>query len=165
MNAQQNEFLKTVVPFAQASQRHWGVPASITIAQAILESSNKLGWGQSQLARECNNFFGIKAAHHADPGTYEAFQTAEYENGKLVMVPADFVHYASIGDSFDAHAKLLATAPRYRPAMAAKADPVKFAEELQACGYSTNPNYARGLMAFLQIYDLEQYDAPKGATA
>ncbi len=62
MNAQQNAFLKMAVPGAQAAQKKWGVPASVTIAQAILES----GWGASSLAKQANNFFGIKAVASAE---------------------------------------------------------------------------------------------------
>lgn len=160
MNAQQNRFLQTVVPAAQAAQRKWGVPASITIAQAILESSNNLGWGQSQLAREYNNYFGIKAAHNAAPNTYVELPTHEYVNGAEVTEEAEFVRYADPGQSFEAHARLLVLASRYRPAMAVRNDPAAFACQLQACGYSTSPTYASGLCRLIRIYDLTQYDVP-----
>lgn len=160
MNAQQNEFLKMAVPLAQAAQRKYGVPASVTIAQAILESSNDLGWGQSQLAREANNFFGIKAAHLSAPDSYVTFSTHEFVHGSLESVQAEFARYDTPAESFDAHARLLAFAPRYKPAMAKRDDPAAFALALQQCGYSTNPRYASGLLALVRAYDLEQYDVP-----
>jgi flagellum-specific peptidoglycan hydrolase FlgJ len=158
VNAAESEFLKTVVPPAQAAQRAYGVPASITIAQAILESSNSHGWGQSTLATLCNNYFGIKAGAHAAPGEYREFPTTEFVQGSLVQTLAKFAKYSTPEASFLAHARLLALAPRYQPCMAVRKDPAEFAERLQSCGYSTNPNYAADLMRLVRDYDLTQYD-------
>ncbi len=105
MNAQQHAFLKLVVPPAQAAQKKWGVPASVTLAQAIFESSNHDGWGQSQLAREYENYFGIKAEHLADPNTYVELLTDEYVNNRPEDVEAKFERYPSIADSFDDHGR------------------------------------------------------------
>jgi flagellum-specific peptidoglycan hydrolase FlgJ len=160
VNGLQNAFLKLVVPPAQAAQRKWGIPASVTIAQSIQESSNELGWGQSQLARAYNNYFGIKAEHLAKPGTYVELPTKEYVHGKIQVEEADFARYEDVNGSFEAHAKLLAIAQRYRPAMAATNDPEAFARQLQRCGYSTNPTYASGLSHLMSLYDLKQYDVP-----
>lgn len=68
---QQQDFLATIATAARASCAKWGVPGSIVAAQAILES----GWGMSKLARECNNFFGIKARSNE---AYQQFQTVEF---------------------------------------------------------------------------------------
>jgi flagellum-specific peptidoglycan hydrolase FlgJ len=165
VNGLQNAFLKMVIPAAQAAQRKWGIPASVTIAQSILESSNQLGWGQSQLAREANNYFGIKAEHLAKPGTYVEFPTKEYVHGKIQVEEADFARYEDVNGSFEAHAKLLAVAQRYRPAMAVAKDPEAFARQLQLCDYSTNPTYASGLTHLISLYDLTQYDVPPDPTA
>lgn len=154
MNAQQNAFLKSAVPAAQAAALKWSVPASITIAQAILES----GWGTSALARKANNFFGIKAVASASLGAYVEFTTAEFVDGRRVQELAKFARYPSPAASFEAHAVLLATITRYKPAMAVCADPSRFAAELQLCGYSTNPNYATGLRTLINEFDLTQYD-------
>lgn len=162
MTAVEGEFLKMAVPAAQYCARTYGVPASITLAQAILES----GWGKSRLAQECNNFFGIKASHNADPGTYQDFGTAEYEHGERVEIEAPFAKYSSTTMGFAAHARLLALSPRYRPAMAVRHDAAEFAQKLQDCGYSTNrpplasrpPYYADELMQLVREFDLTQYD-------
>ncbi|MHB1673792.1 MAG: glucosaminidase domain-containing protein [Acidobacteriaceae bacterium] len=159
MTPEENEFLKTAVPAAQFSQRMYGVPASITIAQAILES----GWGKSGLTRLGNNYFGIKAVHAAalrSPEDYIEFPTVEYEQGVRVTIHADFAKYGTVSQCFVSHARLLAMADRYKPAMAVRSDAAKFAEQLQACGYSTNPNYAGSLMQLVKEFDLTQYDAP-----
>ena len=162
MTAKEMLFLRMVVPAAQATMKSSGVPASVTIAQAILES----GWGDSRLAQEANNFFGIKAQHIDDAATYSEFPTAEYEGGQRVMVTAAFEKFATVADCFNDHAALLSRAPRYAPAMAAKGNAAEFARQLQACGYSTNrppqaaqgPYYSDVLIRLMNEFDLEQYD-------
>jgi flagellum-specific peptidoglycan hydrolase FlgJ len=153
MNQKQNDFLKMAVPAAQAAQRKWGVPASVTIAQAILES----GWGNSALARVANNYFGIKAVANAAVGNYAEFPTTEFVDGRRVAALARFARYASPTASFNAHAVLLALTSRYKPAMAAQG-PLEYAQTLQRCGYSTNPNYAEMLWELVSEFDLTQFD-------
>ena len=155
---QQLAWLKSMVPAAQEAELQYGVPASVTLAQCILES----GWGQSGLAREANNFFGIKAEHLDQPDTYREFLTAEYVHGSREMLEAEFEFYPDAAASFVDHARLLATAPRYAPAMAAKGDPVKFAQQLQLCGYSTSPVYATELQQLMVEHSLAQYDGNDG---
>jgi len=159
MNQTQSDFLKNAVPAAIRTMRESGVPASVTLAQAILES----GWGSSALARLANNYFGIKAASTADPSSYEEFPTHEFVDGRETAVVAKFARYPSPLESFEAHARLLSSASRYAPAMAAKSDPATFALRLQMGGYSTNPNYAHELMQLVAEYDLAQYDTPPPA--
>lgn len=158
MTPQEQSFLDATVPAAQACQQSCGVPASVTLAQAILES----GWGNTGLAREANNYFGIKAGAHATPDQYMEFPTAEYENGKRVMVEAEFAKYPSVAASFIAHGLLLSSAQRYAPAMAVKDDPLAFAQQLQACGYSTSPTYASTLAELMREFNLMQYDLAAG---
>lgn len=131
-----------------------GVPASVTVAQAILES----GWGCSGLSEQANNYFGIKAEHIDDPETYCEFPTAEYVNGQRVTIDAKFEKYPTVTDCFEDHAALLSQAKRYAPAMAVKNNAAQFAQQLQACGYSTSPTYAASLTALINEFDLEQYD-------
>lgn len=154
MTAEQSEFLKSRVVAAQYGQRTYGVPASVTLAQAILES----GWGKSDLASQCNNDFGIKAGAHATPDTYKEFPTTEFVNGVPRHVMAQFVRYPSLTLGFGAHTRLLAMAPRYKPAMSVRNSPIAFAYQLQHCGYSTNPQYGATLAQLISEYDLTQYD-------
>lgn len=154
--AQQMAALMAVVPAAQAAQRKWGVPVSVTLAQWTFEST----WGTSVLSRSANNFFGIKARHLAAPDTYTEFPTYEYAKGKRVLVEALFEKYFDAADSFDDHGRLLATSARYRPCMAVAHAPNQFAFQLQHCGYSTNPKYAIGLIAQMTCHNLYQFDAP-----
>ena len=154
MTQVESDFLKNVVPAAIATEREYGVPASITIAQAIAES----GWGKSALAKQANNFFGIKAVANAAPEDYAEFMTDEFVDGRDVKQMARFARYATPTDSFLAHARLLATARRYQPAMAVRRNAGNFAVAIQHCGYSTNPNYAVNLMKLVTEFDLTQYD-------
>jgi flagellum-specific peptidoglycan hydrolase FlgJ len=159
MNEMQTDFLRMAAPAAIASQRETGVPASVTMAQAILES----GWGRTGLALQYNNYFGIKARQLTFPAAYVELPTHEVMHGQSVNETAAFVRYATVADSFRAHGRLLATALRYIPALAVKSDPRAFCAELQKCGYSTNPNYARTLVDLIDEYDLTQYDLPAPA--
>jgi flagellum-specific peptidoglycan hydrolase FlgJ len=165
VNRNQSDFLKAVVPAAQAAQRKYGVPASVTIAQAIIESSNALGWGRSHLATEANNFFGIKATDTKNPEHYIEFPTHEYLNNHLELIEAKFARYEDLAESFEAHARLLAIAKRYGYCMNAVNDPELFCMRLQQCGYSTNPSYGVSLFKLISGYDLTQYDIPPDGTA
>ncbi len=146
-------------PAAQATQAKYGEPASVTLAQCILESSDKFGnCGQSQCALQANNFFGIKACG-TEP--YVEFPTKEFKDGHpYIEQGAHFEKFASIEDSFVRHGELIATEPRYHAAMEVCHDPVAFAAQLQACGYSTSPTYAQVLTSLIRRYGLAKYDAP-----
>lgn len=147
----QGTFLAKIVPAALASQEQFGIPASVTIAQAILES----GWGQSKLARDANNFFGVKA-RAGEP--FITLPTMEFQEGQKVMIKAAFAAYPSPEASFLAHGKLIFGLVRYGPAMQQKSDPRRFATSLRCCGYSTNPTYEDSLMQLVSQHDLTQYD-------
>ncbi len=146
-------------PAAQASEREFGVPASVTLAQAKFESADANGnAGRSKCALEANNYFGIKAVGNED---YCQFPTKEFKTGKPYVEPkAHFAKYASVEESFIAHGRLLSTLSRYRPAMESAHDPIAFAAQLQRCGYSTNEKYASLLTSEIRIYQLQQYDLP-----
>ncbi|HEY4358256.1 MAG TPA: glucosaminidase domain-containing protein [Acidobacteriaceae bacterium] len=148
------------IPAAQAAQRKWGVPASVTLAQWIPESS----WGQSQLATKANNYFGIKFEHLYGPDSYVEMPTAEYENGKRVIELQEFQKYPNAAASFDDHARLLATAPRYHLAMVSANLPEAFIVGLARGGYSTTADYADRLLKFMRLYNLTQYDVPPPAS-
>jgi flagellum-specific peptidoglycan hydrolase FlgJ len=148
--------LAAVVPIAQATRQHWGVPASVTLAQWITESS----WGTSKLATTANNCFGIKHSTLKAAENYVEFPTWEYVGGQKVLAVAQFVKFGSVEGCFDAHARLLATAARYNRAMHSIPNPKVFAVELQKAGYSTNPRYATDLLALMREFNLTQYDPP-----
>jgi len=153
-------FVAQIAPAAQASQAKYGVPASITIAQAILESSDRNGnWGRSGLAVSCNNFFGIKARAGEE---YAEYATTEDPDGPGPKPPiparAKFRRFRSVAESFDRHAQLLASLRRYQPAMAVASDPLRFAAQLQRCGYATDGKYPGKLADLISNFDLTKYD-------
>jgi len=122
--------------------------------------SNRATLLDGDRAKEANNFFGIKATDVHDPEQYIELPTHEYLKNHIEMIEAKFARYEDPAESFDAHARLLAIAHRYMPAMAVCHDPELFAIKLQQCGYSTNPGYGVLLNRLINNYDLAQYDVP-----
>jgi flagellum-specific peptidoglycan hydrolase FlgJ len=150
-SAAQQAFINQVAPGALAAQRQYGIPASVTIAQAIDES----GWGQSQLATQDNNLFGIKGT---GPGGSVLRPTQEYQNGQLVTVNAPFRVYSNIAQSITDHSLLLATGSTYKQAMADRRSPDAFANDLTGV-YATDPNYGASLITIMRQYNLYRFDA------
>ena len=140
-----------VIKAAQASQQTWRIPASITIAQWALES----GWGR-HMPPGSNNPFGIKA-RAGQP--FVEVPTAEFIDGRRVIVRAKFRKFVSLAEAFDAHAELLATSPRYATARTFENDPAKFADALTGV-YATDPNYGTQLNSIMSGHHLRQYDRP-----
>jgi flagellum-specific peptidoglycan hydrolase FlgJ len=153
----QQAFIAAVAPGAVAAQRLYGVPASVTIAQAIDES----GWGQSSLAAGSHNLFGIKGSGPAGSVT---LPTQEFEGGQWITINAQFAAYRNDAESIAGHAALLATSGYYGKAMADRADPDAFANDLTGV-YATDPNYGATLITLMKTYNLYQYDtAPPAST-
>ena len=153
MTKAQASFIAALAPAARLAQQQTGIPACITIAQAIVES----GWGKTRLATEDFNYFGIKAI----PGqSYREFATAEYLHGKQELLDARYARYQSAAESFRAHAYLLAHNDRYAPAMKRTSSPTSFALALQSCGYSPSPVYATELMDLVAEFRLSKFDSP-----
>jgi flagellar protein FlgJ len=152
------QFLAASIGPAQQSQREFGVPASITLAQAILES----GWGRSKLSANDRNFFGMKCftqgAFANGCHTYVTNECTPAPASVCYTTSASFRTYASATNSFRDHGSLLATATRYRNAFNYKTNPVQFAVEIQKGGYATDPLYATKLAKIMQDYKLQSYD-------
>ncbi|WP_390408141.1 glycoside hydrolase family 73 protein [Lacticaseibacillus jixiensis] len=153
--AQKRAFIKQLAPYAQTLHRQYGVLASITLAQAILESD----WGQSTLATDYNNYFGIKSA---DPARSQELTTQEYVNGKWVTIKARFAVYPNVNASLKAHALLFVNGTSYNPdqykdVLAAK-DYVAASVALRTDGYATDPDYPAKLQRLIKQWDLAQYD-------
>jgi hypothetical protein len=155
--AAQQAFISLVAPGAIAAQHRYGVPAAVTIAQAIDES----GWGQSELATADHNLFGIKGT---GPAGRDTLPTKEHENGAWVTRTASFRVYHNIAESIEDHGQLLATHPAYQRAMANRALPDAFANALTGV-YATDPGYGSHLIALMRLYHLYQYDAAAPAAA
>ena len=135
---------------ATASEVKWKVPASITLAQWVVESA----WGAS-MPPDSNNPFGIKAAPGqpaVDAGTREVV------GGQDITITAKFRKFESIAEAFDLHGRLLASNKVYAPAMAHAGDPDAFADALTGV-YATDPKYGYTLKWVIHSYDFTQYDA------
>ena len=155
--AAQQAFVSLVAPGAIAAQQRYGIPAAVTIAQAIDES----GWGQSELATADHNLFGIKGT---GPAGSDMRPTQEYENGIWGTRTAPFRVYHNIAESIVDHGQLLATGQAYQHAMAARHVPDAFAAALTGV-YATDPNYGSNLIALMRLYNLYRYDSATPAAA
>ncbi|MDO4903297.1 MAG: glycoside hydrolase family 73 protein [Limosilactobacillus sp.] len=149
------EFIKQVAPEAQAMQNSYHVFASITIAQAILESQ----WGNSQLASQYHNLFGIKGD---DPETSRVLATKEYINGQWIVIKGRFRVYDSWSDSIKDHTQLMLNGTdtnndNYQNVIQAK-NYRQAAYALQESGYATDPNYAKKLITVIKAHKLYNYD-------
>ncbi len=134
---------------AVASQVKWKVPASITLAQWVVESA----WGASMPAGS-NNPFGIKAAPGqagVDAGTREVVA------GQDIHITAKFRKFETLAEAFDLHGKLLASNRVYAPAMALAADPDAFADALTGV-YATDPKYGFTLKWVMRTYGFQKYN-------
>jgi flagellum-specific peptidoglycan hydrolase FlgJ len=142
--------------YAVREQERTGVPASITIAQAILET----GWLRAEtpvrrrMVLEAKNLFGIKGAGPA--GSVE-IPTNEYESGHWITINAKFRAYHSYSESFADHSNLLTTSAYYSGAMKYRKDPHKYIREV-AKNYATDPNYAEDVWSIVRRYNLQRYD-------
>jgi len=124
----------------------YSIPASITLAQGILESGN----GESRLAVDGKNHFGIKC--HSN------------WNGKTIVVDDDekgecFRKYSKVAESYRDHSLFLSERGRYSFLFAyKKSDYKKWAKGLKKAGYATNPKYASLLIDLIEKYELYNYD-------
>jgi flagellum-specific peptidoglycan hydrolase FlgJ len=153
--AAQQAFINEVAPGALAAQRQYGIPAAVTIAQAIDES----GWGQSQLAVEDNNLFGIKGTGPAGSVTVP---TQEDQDGQTVTVNAPFRVYSNVAQSISDHTLLLATGSSYQQAMTDRRSPDAFANDLTGV-YATDPDYGANLITIMRQFNLYRFDAGSSA--
>lgn len=135
---------------AQASERKWKIPTSISLAQYALESA----WGAKDMG--VHNFFGMKVrAGKDDP--FILLPTREVRHGKSVTEMAKFRRFESEEQAFDAHGELLGTAPVYAKARAKLPDVDAFADALTGV-YATDPHYGASLKNIMLVSKLYQYN-------
>lgn len=131
---------------AAIDQMHrYKIPASITLAQALLES----GAGNSYLATKANNHFGIKVGVGWNGPHVKRDDDRKNER---------FRKYKSVADSYEDHSLFLQK-DRYKQLF--RLDPLDYkawARGLKACGYATLPTYAERLIKIIETYELYQYD-------
>ncbi|EAG1697185.1 GW domain-containing glycosaminoglycan-binding protein [Listeria monocytogenes] len=154
-HSKEQNFLNELSPRAQEIQAEHGILTSITLAQAILESN----WGQSDLAQQGNNLFGVKGKA---PQPMVNMTTKEFVDGNWIEIKANFRKYKDWNESLEAHAELFLKGTswnkdKYNGVIEAD-DYKKAAEELQTAGYATDPDYAEKLINIIEKYDLALYD-------
>lgn len=139
------DYIQQYHEIAVRQQRAHGIPASIILAQGLLES----GAGKSRLATLANNHFGIKChdwtgqtIYHDDDEQNECFRK-----------------YRHPRESYEDHSLFLVNRPRYQSLFLLKPDDYAgWAHGLKAAGYATDPNYAHKLISLIERYELHQYD-------
>lgn len=148
------QFIDKLAPYAIADMHISKVPASLTIAQGILESAD----GNSELSIRANNLFGIKGTGTA--GTI-ALSTIEYYNGKRTEVIAKFRMYHNWGESVADHSKLITNGVSWNRQLyqgVIGKDGEEAAREIAKAGYATDPNYANKLIAIMHQHNLFKFD-------
>ena len=145
------EYIDRYKGIAIEHMERYGIPASITLAQGILESDS----GNSTLARKSNNHFGIKCksnwrgdrVYHDDDAKGECFRK-----------------YDTVEESYQDHADFLDQQPRYDSLFAYSSDDYRsWARGLKAAGYATAPDYAQRLIRIIEDNQLYLFDEDNGA--
>lgn len=140
------DYILTYKDIAMREMKEHKIPASITLAQGLLES----GAGNSALAREAKNHFGIKCHKGWDGDTYIMDDDEKNEC---------FRKYDNAEQSFVDHSLFLTTRNRYAALFELDiTDYEGWAKGLKAAGYATNPKYAQLLIDRINLYDLTKYD-------
>jgi hypothetical protein len=144
MTPSRQQYIEQYAEYAMEQMRRYGIPASVTLAQGIIESAD----GRSTLANTANNHFGVK-------GTY---------NGNYVLADDDrpnekFKKYDSVGQSYEDHSKVL-MAQRYRKHTAGLAadDYRGWAAAIQRGGYASDKRYVSTLVSVIEGAGLQKYD-------
>ncbi len=138
-------YIETYSNIAKEEMRKYKIPASITLAQGILES----GSGKGRLAKQANNHFGIKChgwkgkkIYHDDDRSQECFRK-----------------YKKASSSYKDHSKFLTNRGRYSKLFKLKQDDYKgWAKGLKAAGYATDRRYPQKLISLIERYKLYEYD-------
>ena len=143
-------FLDTLKPYAMKDMDQTTILASLTAAQAFIESNK----GNSGLTQKCNNLFGIKGKYQ---GQGELFWTTEYYNGVKTRVQAYFRKYPSWQESVNDHSSLFNRLARYKN-LRGETDYIKACNNVKADGYATSPTYATTLIETINKYKLYEWD-------
>ncbi len=163
----EQEFVKYIGPLAQADMKKSGVLASVTAAQAILES----GYGSTDLAKNANNFFGMKRSLSGNswPGStwdgvsvYTKRTPEDDGRGNIYYITADFRKYPAAADSVADHSAYLLGAmngskKRYA-GLKGETDPAKAIAIIKNGGYATDTKYVGKILSIIERYNLTQYD-------
>ena len=145
------EFIEKIGALAHEDMKKSKILASLTIAQAILES----GWGRSALAQAPNhNLFGIKGDYN---GAYCTFPTSEYINGAWCTLNANFRKYPSWAESLADHSTLFNRWDRYSN-LRGNYNYRDVCNKVREDGYATDPSYSAKLINIIEQYNLTRFD-------
>jgi hypothetical protein len=145
-------YIRQYSDLAVRHQKKYRIPASITLAQGLLES----GAGRSELALKSNNHFGIKC--HADWKGAKVYYDDDKKN-------ECFRKYKTVEESYEDHSLFLTKGTRYAGLFKSDIKNYKaWAKGLQEAGYATDRAYANRLIKLIEDYELYRYDSDKGST-
>ena len=146
------EYIQAYHQAAIHQQTRHRIPASITLAQGLLESSA----GKSYLAIQGNNHFGIKCGNWTGDYLYKQ------DDGRLER----FRKYTSVEQSYEDHSHFIADRAHYKSLFELKpTDYVGWAHGLKRCGYATDPKYASKLIELIERYELHAYDLASASSS
>ena len=160
------DFIRKMGPLAKSNYKRTGILASVTMAQAILES----GWGQSTLAENGNNLFGMKISLSGNNWTgsawdgvnYYAKKTYEYGSRGRYSITAKFRKYSCVEDSIEDHsAYLLGAKNGSKKRYAGITKTKSYKKQLQIIkkgGYATSGSYVNDLCRVIRTYNLTKWD-------
>lgn len=143
-SSSRQQYINDYAEFAMQQMRRYGIPASVTLAQGIIESAN----GKSTLANTANNHFGVKGEYN---GHY-VLANDDHPNEK-------FKKYDNVGQSYEDHSKVLMSAryTKYTSSLAHD-DYRGWAEAIKKGGYATSPTYVSTICSVIEKNDLQKYD-------
>ena len=140
------QYISKYKDIAIEQMQKYGIPASITLAQGLLES----GAGNSILATKANNHFGIKVG----TGWYGPYMLKDDDERN-----EKFRVYSNAVESYEDHSLFLKNRTRYAKLFTLACDDYRgWAHGLKAAGYATNPQYAYKLIDIIERFGLDQYD-------
>ena len=146
------EFFIRLSPYAQEVSKSHGVRTSLLLAQAALESN----WGESQLAQESNNYFGIKSKDGRE------YPTTEFRESEWEEIKSSFKEYDTVYDSVLDYANLLKKGTSWDSEIyqgVIQADTYQeAAHALTDAGYATDPQYAEKIIEVIEQYELNELD-------
>lgn len=144
------EFIEKIGALAQKDMQKSGILASLTIAQAILESN----WGRSGLTTSANNLFGIKGEYK---GKFVEMKTKEWTGNEFIEISSKFRKYPSWEESISDHSALFNKLDRYSN-LRGCTDYQTACNNVYKDGYATDPSYPTKLIYLIERHNLNKYD-------
>lgn len=151
------QFFNKIKPFVIADMKKSGILASLTAAQAKIESEN----GMSGLTVKANNLFGIKGTYN---GKFVRMLTTEYIAGKWVKIYANFRKYPSWAESIADHSAMFNRMSRYKN-LRSETNYKTAAANIRLDGYCTDPKYTEKLISVIERYKLYEWDKSENVSA